>query len=758
MKILLVEDDRLLCDRLKASLIEQHYSVDVAADGEQGWAFVESLDYDLIVLDVQLPNLDGLSFCRRLRAKGNQVLVLLLTAKGTSTDKILGLDAGADDYVVKPVVLQELEARIRALLRRSTTIASPLLEWGQLCLNPINCEVTYAGAPLTLSRKEYALLELFLRNQQRVFSHSAILNQLWSIADDMPGEETVRAHIKRLRQKLKAAGAADLIETAYGLGYRLNAAFAKVSGDAKDSQADNQPVDHVAESLIETDQWQSDRLQLIDRMIVLEQAAQNLLQHSLESELQQTAEQECHRLIGALGMLGLSQEAAIAQQLEQQFRQKSLSQIQAYTVWEKVFALRQAIERAHSPISTKTKGAKKSEPLRSLLVSDDQAFLNRLVTEIPAHHLQTIVSDHSSTKDAIRRVCPDLVLLDLSNEQAALDLLKDLSQMPPLPVLVFVGDAAVDRGTIARYGGQGFLSKQISPNLLLEAIDQGVARSSEAKILIVDDDPLFLRLLRALLEPWGLQVTTLNDSLKFWDKLQTMQPDLLILDVQMPGMNGIELCQQLRNDPLWDWLPILFLTGQKDPTTIQQVFAVGADDYIGKPVVAPELMTRILNRLERTRLLRKQTDLDALTGLSNRWRSTQEIHHLLNRCDRFQQPFCFGILELNDLKLIHQQYGHALGDRLLSQIARLLQQTFRHQEVVSRWDGAEFIIGIYGITHSDGVKWLKDMVRSLQQLENASLDSNLFNITYSIGVAEYPQDGTTLEALYKTASLNLSKE
>jgi diguanylate cyclase (GGDEF)-like protein len=765
MKILLVEDDRLLCDRLKASLIEQHYSVDVAEDGEQGWEFVESLDYDLIVLDVLLPKLDGISFCRRLRAKGKQVLVLLLTAKGTSTDKILGLDAGADDYVVKPVILQELDARIRALLRRKVTIASPILEWGSLCLNPINSEVTYAGSPLTLSRKEYALLELFLRNQQRVYSHSAILHQLWSIADDMPGEETVRAHIKRLRQKLKAAGAADLIETVYGLGYRLNAASGKAPTDHAESQpalenqtVQNQTVQQMADSLDKTAQWKTDRLKLIDRLTVLEQAAQSLLQHSLESDLQQKAEQECHRLIGTFGMLGLSEAATIAQQLEQQLRQNSFSQAQSYTLWEKVFALRQAIESATPTTIVKSRTeARKSEPLRSLLVSDDPDFLNRIIAEVPAQY-QAIASRHSSAREVIQRVCPDLVLLDLSeSDSAGLSLLEDLSQMPALPVLVFVGNAPVDRGAIARCGGQGFLSKQISLNLLLEVIDRVLERSSEAKVLIVDDDLMFLRLLRALLEPWGLQVTTLNDSLKFWDELTANQPDLLVLDVQMPGINGIELCQRLRNDPLWDWLPILFLTGQKDPTTIQQVFAAGADDYIGKPVVAPELMTRILNRLDRTRLLRKQTEIDALTGLSNRWRSTQEINQFLIFAHRFEQPFCFAVLELDHLKSIHQQYGHAVGDRLLSQVARLLQQAFRRQDIVSRWDGAEFIIGICGITRSDGVKWLTDVLNSLQQMEFAISDGDLLQVTYSIGVAEYPEDGTTLEALYRTASTGWSK-
>ena len=128
--------------------------------------------------------------------------------------------------------------------------------------------------------------------------------------------------------------------------------------------------------------------------------------------------------------------------------------------------------------------------------------------------------------------------------------------------------------------------------------------------MVVDDDRMTLRLVRTLLEPWGIKVNILNDSLKFWDELQSVKPDLLILDVQMPNVDGIELCQLLRNDSRWAWLPIVFLTGQRDTQTIQQVFSAGADDFINKPVVAPELITRIFNRLERTRLLQEQAEIN----------------------------------------------------------------------------------------------------------------------------------------------------
>lgn len=221
MRILLVEDDEVLTEALSESLTDHHYAVDTATDGEAGWEFIEAASYDLILLDVMLPKLDGISLCHRLRSQSYHFPVLMLTARDTNTDKVMGLDAGADDYVVKPFDLQELLARVRALLRRGSSTLPPVLAWGKLQLDPGTCEVTYEGSPIHLRPKEYALLELFLRSGYRVLSRSAILEHLWTF-EEPPGEETVKVHLKEVRQKLKAAGApANLIETVYGLGYRL---------------------------------------------------------------------------------------------------------------------------------------------------------------------------------------------------------------------------------------------------------------------------------------------------------------------------------------------------------------------------------------------------------------------------------------------------------------------------------------------------------------------------------------------------------
>ncbi|MGB7709087.1 MAG: response regulator transcription factor [Microcoleus sp.] len=225
MKILLVEDDFRISKAIAEALREQRYVVEMVGDGESGLAFAETGSFDLIVLDLMLPKLDGISLCRKLRQAGNKTQILMLTARDTSCDKVLGLDVGADDYVVKPFDLPELLARIRALLRRTSVVFSPVLEWERLTLNPNECRVTYNQQSITLTPKEYALLELFLRHGSCVLSRQSILDKIW-LFEESPGEETVKVHLQSLRRKLTTAGAPpNLIETVYGMGYRLNPKF-----------------------------------------------------------------------------------------------------------------------------------------------------------------------------------------------------------------------------------------------------------------------------------------------------------------------------------------------------------------------------------------------------------------------------------------------------------------------------------------------------------------------------------------------------
>ena len=316
MRILLIEDDENLAIALIKVLTTQYHTVDRATDGEDGWELAQADPYDLIVLDVMLPKMDGVSLCQRLREQGYQRPILLLTARDTLTDRIKGLDAGADDYVIKPFEWAELLARIRALLRRDSLLLPTVLQWGELCLNPATCEVTLGDRPLPLRPKEYSLLELFLRNPQRVFSCNAILKQLWSY-EDTPNEETVRAHIKGLRQRLKAAGAVDVLETVYGLGYRLreqeNVSINAVVNDSAAQLESDSPA-HLQQALANL--WITMKPNVLQKVDAIETYLIALQQGQGTDEQRQQAVLEVHRIAGLAGTFGFAETTQVARYLE----------------------------------------------------------------------------------------------------------------------------------------------------------------------------------------------------------------------------------------------------------------------------------------------------------------------------------------------------------------------------------------------------------------------------------------------------------
>ena len=623
MRILIVEDDEFTAKALVTVLSNQHYVVEVATDGQAGWELVEAFSYDLILLDVMLPKLDGISLCRRLRSQGYRMPILLLTGRDSSNDKATGLDAGADDYVVKPFEQQELVARVRALLRRGDSTSLPVLEWGSLRLDPSSSEVTYGTCPLKLTPKEYSLLELFLRNTRRVFSCGAILDHVWSF-EKTPGEEAVRTQIKGLRQKLKTAGAtADLIETVYGIGYRLKPKDATTVLAAPETGKPARQQTLAALAGV----WNRFKERISEQVAVLEQAAAALLKETLGKELQQQAEQEAHTLAGSLGTFGFTEGSRLARKIESIFQAgaKSWSQNEAMRLCELVKALRQEIEPPPEGLGSAAKTHKDERPLL-LIVGNDRQLAELLIIEAASWGLRAQTTNLSTARNSIYQDHPHVVLLDLDFCHTAEDglmLLTELSnQTPRLPVLVFTAqDTLTARLEVARSGARAFLHKSMPPAQVLEAVTQILHHVGPgvAKVMVMDDDPQILATLRILLEPWGLKVITLNDPRRFWEILAASSPDLLILDIKMPHLSGIELCQIVRNDLRWSELPIMFLTAHTDAIVVNQVFAAGADDCVSKPIVEPELVTRIINRLERIKLQRNLTQTDPLTKLSNRY-------------------------------------------------------------------------------------------------------------------------------------------
>lgn len=670
MKLLLVEDDQAFAQSVQQLLETHYYSVDVAGDGHMAQEMTEVFSYDLILLDWVLPKKTGIQVCEALREQGDRTPIILMTGKSSGTNEVAGLDAGADDYLVKPFGFEELLAHIRAVLRRSEGIASPILEWGDLRLNPSSAEVscclpTGESTPISVTPKEYGLLEVFLRNPNRIFSMDALIDKVWPF-DDAPTTGAIRTHIKGLRQKLRAAGLAEVIDTVYGLGYRLSPAIAvvvpetktasktgkraaKASKQASEKLEKKTTASNNAAPLVDLSAlWQPVKSTYLQRVGTLSQTLNELPAGSPNQTARNAITTEAHALAGSLGSFGFSEATPQCRQIERIFREHE------------------------------TLGSEQLQELRVAIAKVQQTL--------------------DSTEPAINAPSTN------TNQQ---------------PVGL-KGD------------------------------------TKAAKLLIVDDDSAILTLLERLLQDWGFQLRLLGNPEQFWETMEQFNPDMVLLDVEMPQVSGFELCQQLRDEPRWSELPILFLSAHTEAETIQKVFDIGADDYIRKPIIAAELIARVMSWLERARNRKLKAEVDPLTGVGNRQKSTQEMTRLLGLAERYEQPFCLAVIDIDQFKQVNDAYGHAAGDRILRQFGACLRSTFRPEDVIGRWGGEEFVVGLYGVEETEGKQYLQDFLKSWQQVYRANKNTDL-TVTFTTGLAVYSSETNDLQGLYQAADRALKK-
>lgn len=627
MKILLVEDDEFNALLLEKALKAYNYHIETAKDGQTGLELAKMFEYDLLLLDVMLPKMDGISLCRQLRLEGYHMPILMLTANDSTSLRVTGMEAGADDYITKPIDLSELVARMKALQRRAKVILPTILSWENLSLDTNTRVVTYNGESLHLTPKEHSLLELFLRNPSRIFTRSALLDSIW-LSSESPGEEAVTTQIKGLRQKLKAVGMTeDLIETLYGLGYRLRKDENATS--RQDSKKQNkrrslsstefsQKREAKAEVIVLVkkmwEEFKGSRLQ--EQFELFEQVLAHLSTGNPDSYLLKLAHTEAHRLAGTLGCYGFHEGSKLARQIEVLLQ--SLMSWQQYPVWqlerlEKLITSLQKILQ-QQPSQTATLATSKLSLPQLLIIDDDTILTERIKLDAAAWGLQVdVATDLTTAKSVLASYSPNVILLDLTFSNPQENGLKFLSEItqnhPKIPVIIFTASNQFRcRVEAARLGAHTFLHKTTPVDEVLSVVRKSLNQSAatdEAKIMVVDDDPIVLNHAKSLLLPLGFQVTTLQQPQHFWKELETFTPELLILDIEMPNFNGIELCQVVRTDSRWSYLPVLFMSVHSDAKIVRQVYAAGGDDYLRKPIVEQELITRILNRLDRTQLRQK---------------------------------------------------------------------------------------------------------------------------------------------------------
>ena len=704
MKILLVDDDEAFSARLRSVLGQAHYQVDIALTGQQGLEFLEFSTYELLLLDLQLPDMDGVQVCQRLRSRRDATPILLLTASEEQATKVTALDAGADDYLVKPFNTQELLARIRALLRRQSGTAQPVLSWGTLQLDPGLTQVSCGGTRLAVTAKEYELLELLLRNPQRIFSAQALLDRLW-LFEDAPLETAVRTHIKELRRKLKSAGEPDMIETIRGLGYRLREAPAaaitlppephseqfsviktvspdivspatdspktdspKTDSPATDSQvketatpaAPSTPAVGLAADL--TAAWkitQREYLARIDRMEAALACYESPRNSSAEEREQALVNlrREAHTLKGGLGSFGLETLSQLSREIQQQAEALANTPASLLLIQPLVSHLRQELlhieqmtdammeelgygdEEVEQRAGENASGAEQSvlNPCRHWLLTPDtdlrdrlQAHLSNLSIEQASltqasltqasieqvsieqafmdrrEDLREDLSQHLPTLEALEANEPLVIWLDLEQPldwQQARSWLQMARERPHWSIFALATSDDLDSRIQAHRLGADRFGVRSAPIADLWAIAAELTSRSQSpplRLLVVDDDSGCLRRLEHDLRDLShtVSLTCLSESERFWEVLEQVQPDALVLDVEMPAFSGIELCQAVRTDQRWRRLPILFISGHDDGATLQQLFEAQANDFLTKPFDGKILLKRVLNCLD----------------------------------------------------------------------------------------------------------------------------------------------------------------
>ncbi len=286
---------------------------------------------------------------------------------------------------------------------------------------------------------------------------------------------------------------------------------------------------------------------------------------------------------------------------------------------------------------------------------------------------------------------------------------------------------------------------RLTPPHIVAAFEE--AQLEGKRILVVDDEQLVTRGLSSLLSRRGLVVTALNDPLKFWSVIEEAKPNLVLLDLEMPKMSGVELCRVIRNDRRWSELPVIFLSGHTDQASVHRVFSAGADDYVGKPFVPAELMMRIESRLTGVKARKAPVETDPLTGLAVSNKATELMDRFLRLARRKSDPYSIAVLQIDAFANLSQNFGRALTDSVLRGIGALLPKTFRAEDVPGWWGGPDFVIGMYGSPKDAAAVKLTQVCTKVAELNFLTEDGRRVHVSCSGGVAQYQTDGDNVAEL-----------
>jgi diguanylate cyclase (GGDEF)-like protein len=504
--------------------------------------------------------------------------------------------------------------------------------------------------------------------------------------------------------------------------------------------------------------WEQFREVTLKRVDVIEDAAVALLEGRLTSDQRKEAQREAAKVGGSAGTFGFPRSSQIARQIAEKLASDAPAGLDAVFISEQLLALRTDLEGKPQPVSTDVDVFESGDTPVLLVVGVDEGMAERIITDGEARGLSVIpVRDTAAARTtlATEQISAALIALGPGADGDAMDLVSELgSRVPPVATLVITErDTFDDRLEVARRGARKFLEQTTPARAVIDAamIALRQARGVAATILAVDDEPKILEALEKLLQRRGMKVVTLGDPVRFWDVLEEVSPDLVLLDLEMPQYDGLDLCRVMRNDRHWSKVPVVFLTGHNDQASFQKVFGAGADDIVLKPFTAFELITRIENRLQRARVDQEIAETDELTGVANQKRASEVMARFLRLARRKTDPYSVVVVEVDLFSRLSEKYGRAAADAVVISFAQLVGKSFRAEDVVGRWSGGEFTIGMYGSTKVHAGIKLTQLLTQHQRQKFGGEGGGTFHATLSAGVSEFPIDGVSVDELRESS-------
>ena len=403
-----------------------------------------------------------------------------------------------------------------------------------------------------------------------------------------------------------------------------------------------------------------------------------------------------------------------------------------------------------------------------IMVDDDEYFLANLSFQLECfgykvqrfHRLQEV-------EEALPQLEPAGIIMDMvfpEGEAAGADAVKRLRTLKPYKIPVIFLSRRNDihsRLAAVKAGSDAYFLKPVRPTDLIDKLDDltSTEEPEYCRVLIVDDDKAMADYHAALLEQNGMKTLTLRDSMQILDYLSRFNPDLILLDLNMPECNGYELAKLIRQVPTYFRIPIVFLSGEQNIELQMQAMATGGDDFITKPVQREQFISSVKLRAERMRMLRQYMERDGLSGLYNHSVMKQQIERLFSQAVRSNHPITLAMIDLDYFKNVNDTYGHGAGDLVILSIARLLEQRLRSTDVIGRMGGEEFAIIMQNTSIDCAYKVIEEIRTTFESICHESVNG-LFHVTFSCGLAAFPvyTDSASLynsadRALYEAKSL-----